>query len=78
MGLDVVPIWVREGAVLCWAKERMRTWDEVGEVVLVQCFGEKESWTVGDGNGGVVEIMKRDHGKLVCEGRKGVAVELFV
>ena len=77
VALDVVPMWVKEGAIICWTKERTRTWDEAGEVVLVQCFGDKQSWSTGDGMGGVVEVVMGSKGKLLCKGREGVAIESF-
>jgi hypothetical protein len=40
--LDGMAIWVRDGAVICYAKEgRQRRWNEVGQVVKVELYGKK-------------------------------------
>ena len=73
-GLDSMAMWVREGAVLAYAEEgRMRTWNEVGRVVKVECYGgiPGEKWECGDGAGGRIVVIEDGKGGWMVEGRDG-------
>ena len=79
--LDGMAIWVREGAMICYAKEgRQRTWNEVGEVVKVEVFGKRNlggdggSWECGDGGGGNIAVVRNGQGQLACDRGSQVAV----
>jgi alpha-glucosidase (family GH31 glycosyl hydrolase) len=74
-GLESMAMWVRDGAVLAYAKEgRLRTWNRVGEVVKVECYGgprEEGRWECGDGVGAKVAVVRDENsGKWVVEGRE--------
>jgi alpha-glucosidase (family GH31 glycosyl hydrolase) len=54
--LDNMAIWVKEGAMICYAKER--TWNEVAEVVKVELYGEKDVAGGGVHTDGSVEMVR--------------------
>ena len=71
--LDSMAIWVREGAMICFAKEgRQRTWNEVGKVVRVEIFGkigqggDEDRWECRDGWGGTIAVVRNEEGLLAC------------
>lgn len=41
--LDSVPIWVKDGAVIPFAKETLRTWNRIGGIDRVEVYGVMES-----------------------------------
>jgi alpha-D-xyloside xylohydrolase len=84
--LDSMAIWVRGGAMICYAKEgRERTWNNVGEVVKVEVYGKKsagggddaERWECGDGARGTVAVVRDGEGRWVCDRGPQVAVFKF-
>ena len=78
IGLDQMPIFVKDGAVICWAEDRLRTFNSVGKIVKVQVWGEgKGGWSCGDGEEGVVRVVKEEDGKWRCEDRENLEVEVI-
>ena len=76
--LELMPIWVREGAMILWAEKRLRTFNKAGKIERVDIYGVREgSWSCGDGEGGLVEVVERD-GKFICLDRDDVVVERYV
>ena len=76
--LERMPLWVKSGAMLCWTKERMRTFNNVGTIEKVEIYGESEGdWTCGDGQGGRVDVVKSVDGQWSCKGRQEVVINVF-
>lgn len=75
--LDSMAMWVREGALLVYAEQgRLRTWNEVGRAVKVECYGTPGAGTgdcskCGDGAGGEIVIVEDGNGGWMVEGREG-------
>ena len=69
--LDGMAMWVKEGAIICWAEEgRQRTWNKAGRIVEIRVYGlprdTRRVWTCGNGDGGIVTIKEQQDG-WVCE-----------
>ena len=79
--LDNMAVWVREGAMICYAKEgRERTWNQVGEVVKVELYGKEgpggdsSRWECGDGAGGRISVVRNGEEQWACDREPQVAV----
>jgi alpha-glucosidase (family GH31 glycosyl hydrolase) len=81
--LDGVLIWVREEAMICYAKEgRQRTRNEAGEVMKVELYskkspeGDADRWECGDGEGSKVAVMRNGQGHWACDrGSQGAVLQ---
>lgn len=40
VSLDKMPIYIKDGSVICYTSERMSTNNEIGKVVLAECYGD--------------------------------------
>ncbi|KAJ5816218.1 glycoside hydrolase family 31 protein [Penicillium robsamsonii] len=81
IGFDMAPLSrnhiIKDGAMLCWAPARKRTYNEVGIIEKVEIYGQRSGpWVCGDGQGSTVEVIKAENGCSVV-GRGGVMVEAF-
>ena len=79
--LDAMAMWVREGAMICWAKDgRDRTWGIAGEVVKVELYGERLGggtegvWICKDGDVGDILVTLGHDGKWTSSGKPHVQV----
>ena len=78
IGLDRMPIFVKSGAMICWAHDRLRTFNKVGKIEKIQVYGAREgSWSCGDGADGVVTVVYSEDGKWICEDRADIEVEVI-
>ena len=70
--LDSMHIWVKEGAVIPWTADRTRTYNKVGDVTKLEVYGGKGPWTVGDGQGNVINVEKGEGGKISVKGNTDI------
>ena len=76
--IDTVPMWVKSGSMLVWAKERDRTFNVVGEVEKIELYGEREGlWISGIGDGETSITVRQEDGKCICEGSSYVSVSVY-
>lgn len=80
--LDEVAMYVRGGTAVPLAEEgRLRTFDKVGEVVEVRCYGEPEDagdvWVVDDGDEGEIQLVRDHGGGWKCANRDNVLVKTY-
>lgn len=76
--LDTMPIWVKAGSMLCWTKDRMRTFNNVGTIETIEVYGNGDwKFMCGDGQGGVVEVAQNSDETWICTGRPEVRVNYF-
>lgn len=70
-------VFVKDGAILCWAAPRKRTYNQVGTVERVELYGcRDEPWACGDGQGGLVALTPGIGGWTVVD-RDNVQVQVF-
>ena len=76
--LDSIHLWVKSGSIICWAKDRARTFNNVGSIETVQVYGSRTgAYTCDDGQGGLIKLLKNPSGKWSCKGRDDVCVNDF-
>jgi alpha-D-xyloside xylohydrolase len=75
--LDRIYVFVKAGAMLCWASDRKRTFNQAGTVEKVEIYGQRDcAWSCGDGAGGSVDVIRSESGYTVV-GREAVEVVVF-
>ena len=75
--LDRNHVFVKSGAILCWTAQRNRTYNNVGDVEMVELYGQRDgTWSCGDGQGSIIEVT-RDHNAWTITGREGVKVVAY-
>ena len=79
--LDSMAIWVREGAMMYYAREgRETTWNAAGDVVKIEMFGKRshrgndDMWKCGDGEGGELAVVQEGEGQWACDRGSQVTV----
>ena len=75
--LDLVPIWVKDGAALPWAEPRTKTWNKAGKIDKVECYGDRHQFSCEDGEGHTLSVVKGSDGKWVVEGSEDIEVQVF-
>jgi alpha-glucosidase (family GH31 glycosyl hydrolase) len=76
--LDKMPIWVKSGAMIPWAEERVRTFNKVGKIEKLELYGKRDgSWSCEDGEGHTFEVVKDASGKLICRDHGDMVVDIF-
>lgn len=78
VGLNTVPIWVRNGATVAWAKDRLRTFNSVGPIEKVEVYGGLDGpIKIRNGEGDTIELTKTERGFWECASHSDVEVRCY-